>query len=258
MPSVRDKQVILVGIGGATCSGKTTLAKHLHRILPNSIIVHQDVCDSHSKSPNSYRSCYRISPLCPQHDVPIHPIHQVQDWDNAAGAIDWPRFVTFLGQTKASGVIPSDHRSHDHLNEQKDIPVSDECRQKWTSEFDACEDITWIIVDGFLLYWHPEAAEHLDTRIFLRVPHDVLKQRRHERHGYHTAAYGEIPQITFENIVYPAYIDAHRDMFENGDVESGRQTGKIDGLVSIDMLDVTMDEAVDRCCMVIREKVGAH
>lgn len=28
---------------GATCSGKTTLAKHLRRILPNSVIVHQDV-----------------------------------------------------------------------------------------------------------------------------------------------------------------------------------------------------------------------
>ena len=52
-------RVIMVGIGcvfsgrargvhlqsdrGATCSGKTTLAKHLRRILPNSVIVHQDV-----------------------------------------------------------------------------------------------------------------------------------------------------------------------------------------------------------------------
>ncbi|EEB95308.1 hypothetical protein MPER_05739, partial [Moniliophthora perniciosa FA553] len=35
-------RVILVGIGGATCSGKTTLAKHLNRILPNSVIIHQD------------------------------------------------------------------------------------------------------------------------------------------------------------------------------------------------------------------------
>jgi hypothetical protein len=28
---------------GATCSGKTTLAKHLHNLLPNSFIIHQDV-----------------------------------------------------------------------------------------------------------------------------------------------------------------------------------------------------------------------
>jgi hypothetical protein len=29
---------------GATCSGKTTLAKHLRDILPDSFIIHQDVC----------------------------------------------------------------------------------------------------------------------------------------------------------------------------------------------------------------------
>ena len=28
---------------GATCSGKTTLAKHLHNLLPNSFLIHQDV-----------------------------------------------------------------------------------------------------------------------------------------------------------------------------------------------------------------------
>lgn len=32
----------------------------------------------------------------------------------------------------------------------------------------------------------------MDVRIFLRVPHDVLKKRRHERHGYHTAGKGPI------------------------------------------------------------------
>ena len=32
-----------------------------------------------------------------------------------------------------------------------------------------------------------DVVDKLDYRIFLRVPHDVLKQRRHDRHGYHTA-----------------------------------------------------------------------
>jgi nicotinamide/nicotinate riboside kinase len=36
-------RVVLVGVGGATCSGKTTLAKHLREILPDSFIIHQDV-----------------------------------------------------------------------------------------------------------------------------------------------------------------------------------------------------------------------
>lgn len=55
-------KVVLVGVGfvfyilscaqshaifrGATCSGKTTLAKQLRTILPDSVIIHQDVCYS--------------------------------------------------------------------------------------------------------------------------------------------------------------------------------------------------------------------
>lgn len=29
--------------------------------------------------------------------------------------------------------------------------------------------------------------DHLDVRFFLRVSHDILKQRRSRRYGYHTA-----------------------------------------------------------------------
>ena len=63
------------------------------------------------------------------------------------------------------------------------------------------------------------------------------------------------PPNYFENIVYPAYVDAHRDIFKKGDVEQGELTGKIDGLFLIDMLDVTMDEAVDCCCRVIKRQL---
>ncbi|KAG7090953.1 hypothetical protein E1B28_010022 [Marasmius oreades] len=170
-------RVILVGIGGATCSGKTTLAKHLRRILPNSVIIHQD----------------DFTP--PQNKVPIHPVHQVQDWDAPGGAIEWHRLIQFLNNVKETGVIPPDHRSHDHLNEQKQVSLSDSVSNKWHAEFERLTKeteinggkIIWGLVDGFLLYWHPDIIKQLDVRIFLRFPHDVLKRRRHDRHGYHTA-----------------------------------------------------------------------
>ena len=53
-------------------------------------------------------------------------------------------------------------------------------------EFLAFENILWITSTNYL----KEAAEQLDARILLRVPHDVLKQRRQARHGYHTAGEG--------------------------------------------------------------------
>ncbi|KAF7362119.1 Fumarate reductase [Mycena venus] len=221
----KKTRVILVGIGGATCSGKTTLAKHLKRILPNSVIIHQD----------------DFAP--PQELVPVHPVHNVQDWDAAPGAIDWPRLIKFLREVKATGEIPADHRSHDHLNEQKDLPIPESVRDQWVAHFESLR--AQRAADG--------GEDILDVRIYLRVPHDVLRARRHERHGYHTAEgtlWRDPPQY-WENIVYPAYVDANRDVFEDGDVEKGKPTAKVEKLVLLDSLEMSMGDAVSRSCEVI-------
>lgn len=53
--------------------------------------------------------------------------------------------------------------------------------------------------------------------------------------------------------MYPAYVDANRDVFENGDVENGDPSGKIKGLILLESLKMDMNEAVDRCCTVLKE-----
>ncbi|KAI0769632.1 P-loop containing nucleoside triphosphate hydrolase protein [Trametes elegans] len=248
-------RVILVGIGGATCSGKTTLAKHLRRILPNSVIIHQD----------------DFAP--PQELIPIHPVYGVQDWDRAEGAIEWPRMVKALEEVKRTGEIPPEHVSHDHLNEQKDVAIDDTIYQKWKAQFERIdrehrqqgEEVKWVLVDGFLLYWHPEVVEKLDVRVFLRVPYDVLKQRRHERHGYHTAVqtdpegslWRDPPQY-WEQIVWPAYVAAHESILENGDVEHGKPNGKVPGLILLDGLELSMSNMVDRVCGVLESVSGGE
>ena len=139
--------------------------------------------------------------------VPVHPVYNVQDWDAAPGAIVWPKLIKFLEQVKECGVIPPDHRSHDHLNKQKIVQVDESVMEKWRELFHKAgesksEKIVWGLVDGFLLYWHPvcavplklsllinsqEVIDLLDVRLFLRAPEHVLKKRRQERSGYHTA-----------------------------------------------------------------------
>ncbi|KAJ3847538.1 P-loop containing nucleoside triphosphate hydrolase protein [Lentinula lateritia] len=243
-------RVILVGIGGATCSGKTTLAKHLARILPNSVIIHQD----------------DFAP--PQEQVPVHPVYNVQDWDAPTGAIQWPRMVDSLEEVKKTGVIPPEHISHDHLNEQKDVPLNDGLMLRWSRVFDEMQQnaerggvkIIWGLVDGFLLYWHPGVYEQLDARIFLRVPETILKHRRYERHGYHTAVQfdpeGSLwrdPPNYWEQIVWPAYLEANRDIFADEDVEHGGPSGKVPELVLIDAIEASMEELVQRCCEVLKE-----
>jgi nicotinamide/nicotinate riboside kinase len=148
--------------------------------------------------------------------VPVHPVHKVQDWDAAPGAIAWPCLISFLREVKATGEIPADHRSHDHLNEQKDLPIPEAVRARWTAVFEGLraqraaagdEDVIWGLVDGFLLYWHPEVIAQLDVRIYLRVPHDVLRARRHERHGYHTAGRSQSAMFARRNPdVFPALL----------------------------------------------------
>ena len=165
---------------GATCSGKTTLAKHLNRILPNSFIIHQDVCIFLPLQ--AYRSPQRVAPQDfapvslfftaspyfltkfrkPQELIPIHPKWNVQDWDSAEGAIDWPRLVSFLREVKQTGQIPLDHTSHDHLNEQNNVPITGEVDGRLRNTFeqleaqikDKGEKIIFGLVDGFLLYWN--------------------------------------------------------------------------------------------------------
>ncbi|EJD03414.1 P-loop containing nucleoside triphosphate hydrolase protein [Fomitiporia mediterranea MF3/22] len=248
--SGQRQRVILVGVGGATCSGKTTLAKHLRRCILNSIIIHQD----------------DFAP--PQELVPVHPEYGVQDWDDAPGAIDWPRMRAFLKKVKETGVIPDSHKSHDHLNEQKDVPLNDETFGRWKELFDNLakryeqngENIVWGLVDGFLLYWDTEIIDLLDARIFLRVSYDALKQRRHERHGYHTAVQSDPegslwrdPPNYFDQIVYPAYVRAHTRMFENGDFEHGEPSDFVPRLVVIDCEELSMDEVFERSAQAVWE-----
>jgi len=210
-------KVILIGVGGATCSGKTTLAKHLRTVLPNSFIIHQD----------------DFAP--PQELVPYHPTYNVQDWDDAPGAIQWPRLESALKHVREHGSLPEGHYSHDHLNEQKKVPISDDILRHWSDKFSAIEEswrvkdvrIVWALLDGFLLYWDKAVVDTLDVRVFLNVPEEVLKKRRNERHGYHTAEgslWRDPPQY-WEQIVYPAYVRAHERMFKDGNVEAAVPVG---------------------------------
>jgi nicotinamide/nicotinate riboside kinase len=49
--------------------------------------------------------------------------------------------------------------------------------------------------------------------------------------------------------VYPAYLEAHRELFEGGDVHHGQPTGdKVENLVLIETLEMSMGDMVELCC----------
>lgn len=51
--------------------------------------------------------------------------------------------------------------------------------------------------------------------------------------------------------MYPAYVEAHRDVFEGGDVEDGASTGKVVGLVLLESLEMPIGDMVNRSCEVV-------
>lgn len=61
------------------------------------------------------------------------------------------------------------------------------------------------------------------------------------------------PPNYWEQIVYPAYVEAHREVFVDGDVERGVPTDKVKGLLLLETLEMTMGEEVDRCCRVLKQ-----
>lgn len=68
-----------------------------------------------------------------------------------------------LAHVKETGKLPDSHYSHDHLNEQVDIPLPPGMTEFWRERFvDAIdrykerggeEGIAFQILDGFLLYY---------------------------------------------------------------------------------------------------------
>jgi nicotinamide/nicotinate riboside kinase len=128
----------------------------------------------------------------------------LQDWDDPPTCILWPEFRDMLRHVRSTGVLPELHQSHDHLNKQVEVEIDsgvfERARARFTEiEADSHargEAIVWYIVDGFVLFWdkvswrqrigltNKAIVDMLDIRIFLRVPHDILKQRRDERQVY--------------------------------------------------------------------------
>lgn len=114
--SMDSRQTFILAIGGATGSGKTTLAKHLGRIIPSLLVFQDDFAPAEDQ-------------------VPIDPRYGWQDWDAKDGAIDWAKQRRVFDTIRETGVVPEEHSSHDHLNEQVPVEIQDETEQRWKDKF---------------------------------------------------------------------------------------------------------------------------
>lgn len=155
---------------GASCSGKTLLAKHLARLLPNAILLHQD----------------DFAPSL--ENIPVHPVHGVKDWDAPPTCVEWPRMRAALAHVREHGGLPDGYASFDHLNKQVEVGVDGD-EAAWKERLARLggtggEEVLWVLVDGFVLYWDAVVASMLDVKLLLRVHRQTLKARREARATY--------------------------------------------------------------------------
>lgn len=201
-------KTLLVSLGGASSSGKTTVAKLLHQITPNSILLHQD---------DFYK---------PDDQIPVDKATGLQNWD-IPDAINFESFLKELQYIKDHGDLSPDSKEYKNRynsdTKDQDMDISPELISEISTsiaEIVKTKGLKIIFVDGFMLYHDPEVFKYFDWKVFLTAKYKTLKDRREARHGYQTQeTFWVDPPGFFDKIVYPAYAETHGYLFNEDNVD---------------------------------------
>lgn len=170
-------RALIIGVSGATCSGKTSLIQLLTKCLPNGIGIHQDD--------------YYFPVDSPRHQVNQDLGHI--NWE-LVSAFDMDKLVkqvldkaTALEQTprpRPKPILPLDQ-----------VDTENDLKQ-------ALKHISHLVIllDGITLFNDPKCAEMCDLKYFLTLDHDECARRRQGR-SYDPP---DVPGY-FETVVWPHY-----------------------------------------------------
>ncbi|CAK9437191.1 uncharacterized protein LODBEIA_P15750 [Lodderomyces beijingensis] len=195
-------KVVLVAFGGPSSSGKTTVATTLTSLLPHVTLVQLDdfyLTDS---------------------EIPIDATTGYQNWD-CPQALDFDKFTSYLKALKnGTGESPVESV------QSKDVDLSLSSSELETiesviaSQNDKFQGKHIVFVDGFMLFHDPEVIKLFDIKLFFHASFETLKKRRESRKGYTTVeGFWVDPPDYFEKIVWPAFVDSHKYLFKDEDME---------------------------------------
>ncbi|XP_044193162.1 nicotinamide riboside kinase 1 isoform X1 [Thunnus albacares] len=167
-------KTLIVGVGGMTNGGKSTLSKSLHEQIHNSCIIAQDsFFKDDSVVPVDSNGFKQYDTLDALHMDKM--MSEVESWQR-----DPESFLRGRGLTSA----------HTALSVNEEVFV--------------------LIVEGFLIYnyrYTKPLNELFDKRYFMEIPYDVCKMRRSSR--VYTPP---DPPGYFDGHVWPMYLKNHREM----------------------------------------------
>ncbi|POS83654.1 hypothetical protein EPUL_004473 [Erysiphe pulchra] len=212
-----NQKTVIVGISGASSSGKTTLCQLLVEIFPNLSVIHED---------DFFK---------PEDEIPCK--EGVQNWD-CVEALSMPDIIKSLKYVRQNGTLPGNKEVNKPSPYLEDLINSD----KYSNFKDVIislknKVISWsapgqpghilqsrkiYLFEGFLLYSRSTSDiwPYLDLKILIQASQSFVKIHRMERLPYITdEGYWEDPPDYLDSIVWPNYCHEHEWLFKNGDVE---------------------------------------
>lgn len=216
-------RTILIGVTGASSSGKSTIANILRTILRNCEIIHED-------------DFFKL-----EKDVPFDKKRNDRDWD-CPDAIDIDKLKKTLAllkngnmkSTYLSGfpVIRNEGGYYDYSLKSTEPPRNDshfKCKpqtiSKLKNEFDLLVnkrrygEYRIFLVDGFLILHDVELLQQLDLTLFIKANYSTLKLRREKRIYTVEGKEWVDPEGYFDKFVWPGYYNNHKKIFINGSDE---------------------------------------
>jgi nicotinamide/nicotinate riboside kinase len=202
---------LLIGISGPSSSGKTTLSRLLRDIFPPSklFILHLD---------DFYLT-----------DAQIPIRNGIQDWD-CLESLDLTQLQQALQHIKDHGASPGWLESKEDQNSvgengvpEKEVERLRERVRGWLDGRKEWEGRRICIVDGFLLFSEDmkDVRSFFDVKLFLRTSYETAKKRREARSGYVTLeGFWADPPGYVDKVVWPNYVQDHKFLFEDGNVEN--------------------------------------